>query len=147
MNFLVFPPGGDNFMEGNFDVQMTAAFGFNVTTVVSNTNPSSTTEEGQGFGEALFEFLTDLANRKDAPTILSMSLGSLSGASCDALCDGISSEFREKECHDYLQTQRQVCMFLSPEQTATISHALKILGARGVTGFGASGDGGSHLSG
>lgn len=42
---------------------MTSAFGLNVTTIVSNTNTSSSTEEGNGFGEALLDFLTELYAR------------------------------------------------------------------------------------
>ena len=43
--------GGDNYGEGNLDVRMIAAFGLNVHTIVSNTNTSKSTEEGNGFGE------------------------------------------------------------------------------------------------
>ena len=57
--------GGDNFGEGNLDVKMTSAFGLNVLTVVSNTNTSSATEEGNGFGEALLDFVTDLYQRSE----------------------------------------------------------------------------------
>lgn len=55
--------GGDNFGEGTLDTRMTSAFGLNVTTIVSNTNTSSSTEEGNGFGEALLDFLTELYAR------------------------------------------------------------------------------------
>ena len=55
--------GGDNFGEGNLDVEMIAAFGLNIMTVVSNTNTSSSTEEGNGFGGALLDFVTDLYAR------------------------------------------------------------------------------------
>lgn len=77
-----------------------------------------------------------------------MSLGSLSAASCDLLCEmavetyGHSSE----ECAEYMTEQRQVCMYLNTEQTDRISVALQVLGARGVTVLGSSGDGGSHFS-
>lgn len=40
----------------------------------------------------------------------------------------------------------QVCMYLSDDQTARINTALQVLGARGVTVMGSSGDGGSHFS-
>ena len=56
--------GGDNFGEGQLDVSMISSFGLGATTVVSNTNTSSSTEEGDGFGEALLLFLTSLAQRK-----------------------------------------------------------------------------------
>ena len=45
--------GGDNYGEGNLDVKMITAFGLNVHTIVSNTNASSSTEEGNGFGEVV----------------------------------------------------------------------------------------------
>ena len=45
--------GGDNYGEGNLDVKMITAFGLNVHTIVSNTNTSSSTEEGNGFGEVV----------------------------------------------------------------------------------------------
>lgn len=62
-------PGGDNFGEGNLDVSMIASFGLNVTTIVSNTNVSSSTEEGDGFGAALLDFLLDLPGRKSVPQV------------------------------------------------------------------------------
>ena len=62
-------PGGDNFGEGNLDVSMIASFGLNVTTIVSNTNTSSSTEEGDGFGAALLDFLLDLPGRKSVPQV------------------------------------------------------------------------------
>ena len=118
--------GGDNFGEGNLDTQMITSFGLNITTVVSNTNASMSTEEGQGFGLALLDFLTELASRKTVPHVLSLSLGSLSAFSCDLLCEKAQDMGHSKEdCNAYLQTQRQVCMFLSKKQTDRISTALK----------------------
>jgi len=140
-------PGGDNFMEGQLDVDMISAFGLNVTTMVSNTNTSASTEETTGFGAALLDFLTELAAREVVPHVLSMSLGSLSAASCDYLCtQAVTMGHTLEECQDYMETQRQVCMYLSQEQTAAISTAMQVLGARGVTILGSSGDGGSHFS-
>ena len=55
--------GGDNFGEGQLDTEMTASFGLNVLTIVSNTNTSHSAEEGNGFGEALLDFVTDLYAR------------------------------------------------------------------------------------
>ena len=49
-------------------------------------------------------------------------------------------------CQEFLQQQRQVCMYLSQAQTDRINHGFQILGARGVSIFGSSGDGGSHFS-
>jgi len=139
--------GGDNFGEGNLDTQMIAAFGLNVETLVSNTNTSASTEEGYGFGQTMLDFLTQLAARPKLPHVLSLSLGSLSAASCDKLCDEAAKlGHSREECDSFLQTQRQVCMFLSKEQVQRIDTALQVLGARGVSVFGSSGDGGSHFS-
>jgi len=139
--------GGDNFMEGQLDVNMVSSFGLNVTTLVSNTNTTASTEESTGFGAALLQFLTQLANRETLPHVLSMSLGSLSGASCDLLCsEAVKAGHTMDECTSYMTTQRQVCMFLDEVQTDRINTALQILGARGVTVLGSSGDGGSHFS-
>ena len=140
-------PGGDNFGEGNLDTQMISSFGLNATVIVSNTNTSSSTEEGNGFGEAMLDFVTALANREDLPQILSLSLGSLSSYSCDLLCEEAEKQGVEKsKCESFLQDQRQVCMFLSTDQAARISAGFMALGARGVSVFGSSGDGGSHFS-
>lgn len=140
--------GGDNFMEGQLDVDMISAFGLNVSTLVSNTNTSASTEETTGFGAALLDFLTELAAREKVPNVLSMSLGSLSAASCDYLCTEAVETYGHtlEECQDYMAGQRQVCMYLSQDQTLRISTALQVLGARGVTVLGSSGDGGSHFS-
>eukprot|EP00756_Hemistasia_phaeocysticola_P027279 Hpha_TRINITY_DN16107_c1_g16::TRINITY_DN16107_c1_g16_i1::g.4037::m.4037/K01279/TPP1, CLN2; tripeptidyl-peptidase I len=139
--------GGDNFMEGTLDVHMIGAFGLNVDTLVSNTNTSSSTEEGNGFGQALLDFLTELASRDTIPQVMSLSLGSLSAASCDLLCsEAVKKGHTMKECNSFLQQQRQVCMFLSQAQVARINQAFQVLGTRGMTIFGSSGDGGSHFS-
>jgi hypothetical protein len=140
--------GGDNFGEGQLDVDMITSFGLNVTTIVSNTNTSASTEETTGFGAALLDFVTDLAARDTVPHVLSMSLGSLSAASCDLLCSQAVSDYghTQQECEDYMATQRQVCMYLSQSQTAAINQGLQVLGTRGVTVLGSSGDGGSHFS-
>jgi len=139
--------GGDNFGEGNLDTKMIASFGLNVETLVSNTNTSSSTEEGEGFGQAFLDFLTQLSARSTLPHVLSLSLGSLGAASCELLCkEAAKKGHSEDECRAYLQEQRQVCMFLSEPQLARINVALQVLGARGVTVLGSSGDGGSHFS-
>lgn len=95
-------PGGDNFMEGQLDTDMISAFGLNVSTLVSNTNTSASTEETTGFGAALLDFLVNLAAREVVPHVLSMSLGSLSAASCDLLCEKAVSEYghSQEECED-----------------------------------------------
>ena len=116
--------------------------------LVSNTNTSISTEESDGFGLALLDFLTELASRQTVPHVLSISLGSLSAFSCDLLCAKAAEtgEVSLAECNAYLQRQRQVCMYQSEAQVARINHALMALGLRGVTVFGSSGDGGSHWS-
>lgn len=140
-------PGGDNFGEGDLDTSMISSFGLNATTIVSNTNVSSSTEEGKGFGEAMLLFLTDLAQRQELPQVLSLSLGSLSAASCDLLCaEAVKQGVSAQKCNQFLQEQRQVCMFEDQQQAQRINNALMVLGSRGVTVFGSSGDGGSHYS-
>jgi|TARA_B110000208_G_scaffold104622_1_gene129913 tripeptidyl-peptidase-1 len=142
-------PGGDNFGEGNLDVSMITSFGLNVHTVVSNTNTSSSTEEGSGFGLALLDFVTDLAARPTVPQVLSISLGSLSAFSCDLLCREVVKDdpsIAAATCKEFMQNQRQVCMYLSEAQNVRINDAFKLLGVRGVSVFGSSGDGGSHWS-
>jgi len=139
--------GGDNFGEGNLDTKMIASFGLNVDTLVSNTNTSASTEEGEGFGQAMLDFVTELAARHSLPHVLSLSLGSLSASSCELLCSEAEKMGHSKtDCEGFLQQQRQVCMYLSEEQTARINVAFQVLGVRGVSVFGSSGDGGSHFS-
>jgi len=129
------------------DVKMITSFGLNVETVVSNTNTSASTEEGTGFGQALLDFITELSSRKVVPQVLSLSLGSLSAASCDKLCsEAVKMGHTVDECNSYIQTQRQVCMFISQAQQTRINTAFQVLGLRGVSIFGSSGDGGSHFS-
>ncbi|GMH58693.1 hypothetical protein TL16_g02665 [Triparma laevis f. inornata] len=139
--------GGDNFGEGQLDVDMITSFGLNVTTLVANTNTSASTEETTGFGAALLNFLTDLSSREEVPHVLSMSLGSLSSASCNLLCsEAVKMGIALTDCQAYISEQRQVCMYLSDDQSDRINTALQVLGARGVTIMGSSGDGGSHFS-
>jgi hypothetical protein len=140
-------PGGDNFGEGQLDVKMVSAFGLNATTLVSNTNTSASTEETTGFGVALLDFVQALSARPVVPHVLSMSLGSLSDASCRLLCAEVSKMgFTQQQCNDYMATQRQVCMFNGTLQSERINTYFMTLGLRGVTVLGSSGDGGSHFS-
>ena len=127
---------------------MISCFGLNASTLVSNTNTSLSTEEGEGFGLAFLDFVTELASRPTVPHVLSLSLGSLSAASCDLLCSEAvkTGQTTHEECHKFLQEQRQVCMFLSQDQVARINHGLMAIGLRGTSVFGSSGDGGSHWS-
>ena len=140
-------PGGDNFGEGQLDTEMISSFGLNATVLVSNTNTSASTEETTGFGVALLDFAAQLSARPAVPHVLSMSLGSLSDASCSLLCAEVSRMgFTLQECADYMAQQRQVCMFNGTEQSERINSYFKVLGLRGVTVMGSSGDGGSHFS-
>jgi len=139
--------GGDNYGEGNLDTQMISSFGLNANTIVSNTNASASTEEGDGFGPAMLDFLTSLAARPQLPHVLSLSLGSLSAYSCDLLCEKAAAlGVTASDCSRYISEQRQVCMFPSKDVAHRIDVALQVLGVRGVTVFGSSGDGGSHFS-
>ena len=140
---------GDNYGEGNLDVSMITSFGLNVSTVVSNTNTSMSCEEGNGFGLAMLDWITSLASApaEELPQVISLSLGSLSPASCDLLCEQVAKEGHSlTACEAFLQKQRQVCMFIDEAQTARINAGLMALGLRGVSIFGSSGDGGSHWS-
>jgi hypothetical protein len=134
--------GGDNFGEGNLDVRMITSFGLNVSTIVSNTNTSMSCEEGNGFGLAMLDWVTQLASEEQLPQTISLSLGSLSAASCDKLCTEVAKEGQSlSKCQAFLQEQRQVCMFIDEAQTQRINAALMALGLRGVSVFGSSGDG------
>jgi len=138
---------GDNYGEGNLDISQIASYGLGIETIVSNTNTSSSTEEGSGFGQALLDFVLELPTRPVVPQILSISLGSLSAYSCDLLCQKVTAMGHTlAECQAFMQDQRQVCMYLSEHQIDRINVAFKLLALRGTTVFGSSGDGGSHWS-
>ena len=78
-------------------------------TIISNTNTSTATEEGEGQGIATLIFMEELVARPAAtlPTVLSLSLGSLSSHACADLCgkvaSGSSGAITTKQCHDFLQ--------------------------------------------
>lgn len=136
---------GDNYKEGCLDSEYITGTGNGVPTTVSNTNTSVDAEEGLGYGWSLLTFASDLTNRPTVPNVLSLSIGSLSYASCDMLCNLIKAEHSYDSCWTYLtKTQRQVCMFASAAQTDGINSAFMKLGVRGMSIFAASGDGGSH---
>lgn len=91
-------------------------------TIVANTNQSESTEETVGFGYALEAFSYMLANAGEAnrndslpvlPTVVSMSLGSLSYDSCVLLCDELVSQgvYSHDDCDAYMATQRQVNIY------------------------------------
>jgi tripeptidyl-peptidase-1 len=79
-----------------------------------------------------------------------MSLGSLSWQSCNMLCTKASANsngaFSFADCYAYMQTQRQVCMFLTDVEVQRANVAFQAIGMRGISAFGATGDGGSHFS-
>jgi tripeptidyl-peptidase-1 len=84
----------------------------------------------------------------ELPLVLSLSLGSLTFGACDQLCQTLASTTTHTyaECHAYLQQQRQICLYASSRQQDRINTAFKLLGLRGTTVLGASGDGGPHWS-
>lgn len=144
-------PGGDNFGEATLDTQTITSSGLGVETVVANTDNSSSAEESTGFGPALLGFTGLLLNTSDSelPRVVSMSLGSLSWASCNLMCEKASAigNFSMADCLHYVQDEtRQVCMYPSQAQEARIEANFALLGLRGVTLASASGDGGSHYS-
>ena len=63
---------------------------------------------------------------RDADKRAGFSTTTVRGASCKLLCDkAVELGHSAQECHDYMQQQRQVCMYLSEEQTGRISTALQ----------------------
>jgi len=139
--------GGDNFFEATLDTQYISGMALGVITVVANTNDSSSTEEGPGFGDAFLWMAQDLAGKNRIPFVMSLSLGSLSWDSIDLMCQlAANSSVPYSQCLDYVQQQRQVAMYTSANQVARIDAELKKLGSRGVTILAAAGDGGSHFS-
>ncbi|KJE97784.1 tripeptidyl-peptidase I [Capsaspora owczarzaki ATCC 30864] len=142
---------GDNFIEGTLDCTYISGMGVGVQTLIANTDNDSSTEWGPGFGPALLNFVSTLSNQSTLPHVLSMSLGSLSWASCDTLCrDAVSNtggkQFNYDDCIQYMQSQRQVCMYTSQDETDKINDELLVVALRGVTILAATGDGGSHFS-
>lgn len=143
-------PGGDNFGEATLDVQIITGIAPGIKTIVSNTDNSTSAEEGYGFGPAFLHFVIDLNSNPSPPLVISLSLGSLSWDSCNILCKSAVSLSQGKttfaECEEYMQTQRQVCMYPDSAQMDRINVELMKLGTRGVTVLSATGDGGSHFS-
>lgn len=156
-------PGGDNWGEGTLDTTYITSFGGGITTLVVNSNTSESTEEGNGFGYAFLAeiislnqlsltkstfLLSEYPTIPSLPLVLSLSLGSLSWDSCDFMCKTLSQQgtYTYQQCADYLQTQRQVCMYDSSQQADRLNTELMKLTSRGVTILAATGDGGSHFS-
>jgi len=143
-------PGGDNFGEASLDIQYITGIGTGVPSIVSNTNDSYSAEEGNGFGEAFLLFTVELASRSKVPNVLSLSLGSLAWDSIQLMCNlfvtNSQGQYAFSDCINYLQSQRQVDMYLSANQLQRIDTQIMKLGLRGVTVLAAAGDGGSHFS-
>jgi len=146
-------PGGDNFGEGSLDVSLISGLAPGVETLVTNTDTSQSAEEGAGFGPAFLTYLTGLqanhsSGQRPLPLVISLSLGSLSWDSCDLLCRGVASKgnFTYAQCADYMQQQRQVCMYPDSQGIDRMHVELAKLTAQGVTILAATGDGGSHFS-
>lgn len=152
--------GGDNFMEATLDVTYMSSMAPHADTVVANTNSSASTEETFGFGYALLAFSHLLANAGlsssssasiiPLPTVVSMSLGSLSYDSCHLLCSTVANDtsnaYDYSDCEAYMSTQRQVCMYDSGSVVDRINAEFLKAASRGVTLLAATGDGGSHFS-
>jgi len=75
-------------------------------------------------------------------------LGSLAWDSCDLMCTILAQggQYSKQDCEDYLQTQRQVCMYDSGVQADRMNNEMMKLASRGVSILAATGDGGSHFS-
>jgi hypothetical protein len=94
---------------GCLDAEYLTATGNGIRTIVSNTNTSKDSEEGLGYGASLLTFATQLANSASIPNVLSLSIGSLSFASCDKMCKMIEDKYSYDKCWAFLTTtQRQV---------------------------------------
>jgi len=141
-------PGGDNFVEGTLDISYITGIGQGIHSICDNTNDTSSTETSTGFGYALMGYLSELAAAKTVPTLISMSLGSLSWDSCNILCEKVAadSHYSYNECSKYLYGLRQVCMYDSGAQMSRANTEFMKLGLRGTTIVAAAGDGGSHFS-
>lgn len=142
---------GDNTVESMLDTEYISGMTGNVRTLVSNTNTTASTSGSTGFGIALLHFVvSDLGTRTtDLPLVLSMSLGSLSYASCERMCSLLAKQgtYTDAQCWDYLSNQQsQVCMYATEDEMSRTSTEFQKLGLRGVTITGSSGDGGSHFS-
>lgn len=136
---------GDNYKEGCLDSEYITGMGNGIRTVVSNTDSSADAEQGLGYGRALATQVAALSNSASIPLVLSLSIGSLSFASCQRLCKSVAPKFDYDTCWAYLTTtQHQVCMFESQALTDSINVEFMKLGVRGMSIFAASGDGGSH---
>eukprot|EP01006_Ploeotia_vitrea_P029310 TRINITY_DN61878_c0_g1_i1.p1 TRINITY_DN61878_c0_g1~~TRINITY_DN61878_c0_g1_i1.p1 ORF type:complete len:593 (-),score=61.12 TRINITY_DN61878_c0_g1_i1:31-1572(-) len=146
-------PGGDNFGEATLDTEVITGIAPGVTTYVANTNKTSPTEEGPGFGWAFMDFLSTITSWDDGErvNVLSISLGSLAYESCHMLCESVvkmsAGKYTYKQCTHYLQyEQRQVCQYANDYVVTRASTEMMKLGTLGVTVVGAAGDGGCHYS-
>lgn len=77
-----------------------------------------------GFGNALLDFSQQVNANPNPPNVISLSLGSLSWASCNLLCTqavnmGASTY---SNCLSYVQSQFQVCMYTSADQVSRINN-------------------------
>ena len=150
--------GGDNFGEATLDVSYISGLAGAAQTVVANTNDTASTEETTGFGPALLAFAHLLAGagtgrepRLPLPSVVSMSLGSLSYDACELLCTSLATSdddagtananYSFDDCTAYMATQRQVCMFPfdEPALPSRINAEFLKAAARGVTLLAATG--------
>ena len=126
---------------------MITSFGLNVETIVSNTNTSSSTEEGKGFGLALLILLLSWHPGKRCHKCCRLVLVVCRHSVAIYFAKRLSIRVLTfPNVKNAPQDQRQVCMFMSKDQVNRINAAFKVLGARGTSVFGSSGDGGSHFN-
>eukprot|EP01094_Clydonella_sp_ATCC50884_P024068 TRINITY_DN5939_c0_g1_i1.p1 TRINITY_DN5939_c0_g1~~TRINITY_DN5939_c0_g1_i1.p1 ORF type:complete len:363 (+),score=100.16 TRINITY_DN5939_c0_g1_i1:484-1572(+) len=141
--------GGANWVEATLDIQYVSGMGTGVRSFVVNSDNSSAAEAGGEFGPAFVRFSRELANNPSPPYTISISLGSLSWASCNKLCEeavAMGASPSMQECTKYTRGLFQVCMYDDELQVKRIDEELMKLGSRGVTVFAAAGDGGNHFS-
>jgi len=139
---------GDNYVEATLDIQYLSAMAPGMDSACVNTNNATDTEGSTGFGNALLEFAVQVNEMNSPPNVISMSLGSLSWASCNLLCTQASlmGASTYSDCLNYVQGQFQVCMYSSEDLVARIDNEFMKMGSRGVSLFAATGDGGNHFS-
>uniref|UniRef100_A0A7S4MF68 Peptidase S53 domain-containing protein n=1 Tax=Vannella robusta TaxID=1487602 RepID=A0A7S4MF68_9EUKA len=141
-------PTGDNYVEATLDIQYLSAMAPQMESACVNTDNSTDAEGGAGFGPAMLQFAMNINAMSNPPNVISLSLGSLSWASCDLMCTQAQAlgAGSYSDCLTYVQSQFQVCMYTSADQVNRINDEFMKMGARGVSVFAATGDGGNHFS-
>jgi len=139
---------GDNYVEATLDIQYITAMAPQMHSACVNTDNNTNAEGSTGFGSAFLQFATDINSMDDPPNVISLSLGSLSWASCNILCTQAVAQGAGtlEQCQQYVSSQFQVCMYSSENEVERINTELMKMGMIGVSVFAASGDGGNHFS-